>query len=105
MGALREALGPGRLMKEQVAEKLGEEIVAAGELRQGKPPSMVGMITGAALIGLMKPRGSKALPRHFVLAVTAERVVAFKCFNKGDEHHTEHWVVLRGDVEASWPRS
>ena len=57
---------------------LDDEVVAAGQLRQVRAPSMASMITGTALIELARPRRSKALPRHFVLAVTTERVVAFK---------------------------
>lgn len=93
-----------RGMKEQAQEKLGEEILAAGELRQGKPPSMAAMISGAALIELLRPRKSKALPKHFVLAVTPDRVAAFKAFNSSDEDNSDHRVILRGDVEATWPR-
>ena len=57
---------------------LDEEVIAAGELMQGVEPSLVSMVTGLALIELARPRRSKSLPRNFVLAVTADRVVAFK---------------------------
>ena len=51
----------------------GEEVLAVGHLRQGGKPSMTAMLTGTALIGMMKPRAGKALPRHFVLGVTPSR--------------------------------
>ena len=60
------------------------EVLAAGQLRQGKTPSLVAMITGWALVELLRPRRSKSLPRQFVLAVTAGRVVAFKASGGGD---------------------
>jgi hypothetical protein len=49
---------------------LAEPVIAAGDLRQGKEPSLASMVTGTALIEVMRPRRSKAVPRHFVLAVT-----------------------------------
>lgn len=104
MGALREVFGEGRGMKEQAVEKLGEEVLAAGELRQGKPPSMAAMLSGAAVIDLLRPRKSKSLPKHFVLAVTPERVAAFKAFNMSDDDNSDHRVVIRGDAEGSWPK-
>src|SRR6266508_2331158 len=54
---------------------LADEVVAAGVLRQGKPPSLLTAVTGAVLIELARRR-SKSLPREFVLAATADRVVA-----------------------------
>jgi hypothetical protein len=50
---------------------LGDEVIAAGQLRQGKAPSLVAMVTGWALVELLRPRRSKSLPRQFVLASTA----------------------------------
>ena len=105
MGMLADVVrGPGP-MKGQVEEKLGEEVLAAGQLRQGKEPSLGSMITGTALIGLMKPRGSKSLPKSFVLAVTSDRVVAFKGTGVGDEFGDEYEVIVRGDEQGSWPRA
>jgi hypothetical protein len=92
------------VIKETIAEKVGEEIVAAGELRQGKKPSMASMITGTALIGLLRPRASKAVPKNFVLAVTPERVVAFKATASSDEDGSNYRVHLRGGEAGSWPR-
>ena len=40
---------------------LADEVIAAGVVRQGKPPSVLGMITGLALIELARPRRSKSL--------------------------------------------
>ena len=76
---------PGAI-KEALNERgwVGEEVVAAGVLRQGKEPSLLSMITGTALIEVLRPRRSKSLPRQFVLAVTADRVVAFRAFSGAD---------------------
>src|SRR4051794_5012073 len=51
---------------------LADEVVAAGLLRQGKAPSMLAMITGAALVEVLRRRRAKALPREIALAVTAD---------------------------------
>src|SRR5215216_7512604 len=52
---------------------LADEVVAAGVLRQGKAPSLAALVTGAALVDVLRPRPSKSLPREFALAVTADR--------------------------------
>lgn len=84
---------------------LAEETVAASELRQGKAPSLLKMITGVALIELARPRRSKVLPRHFVLAVTADRVVAFKATSYSSEGGTDHRIRVKSGEVGSWPRS
>jgi len=56
---------------------LADEVVAAGVLRQGKAPSPLGAVAGLTLIEMARPRRSKSLPREFMLAATADRVVAF----------------------------
>jgi hypothetical protein len=63
---------------------LDEEVIAAGELMQGAEPSFASMLTGVALIELVRPRRWKLLPRDFVLAVTVDRVVAFKASGGAD---------------------
>ena len=82
------------------------EVIAAGQLRQGKALSMVGMLTGTALIELARPRRSKSLPRHFVLAATADRVVAFKASSlvMGEDTGPEMVRIKQGEC-ASWPRA
>ena len=82
------------------------EVIAAGQLRQGKALSMVGMIAGTALIELARPRRSKSLPRHFVLAATADRVVAFKASSlvMGEDTGPEMVRIKQGEC-ASWPRA
>ncbi len=82
---------------------LAEPVVAAGDLQQGEEPSLVSMITGTALIEVVRPRRSKAVPRHFVLAVTAERVVAFGAVGGGEEDGP-YEVWIRPGERASWPR-
>jgi hypothetical protein len=66
---------------------LDEPVVAAGQLRQGR-----------AFVDLPWRR-TKLLPRHFVLAVTATRVVAFKAW--GDEYA----LGIRPGVCASFARN
>lgn len=82
----------------------GEEILAAGQLRQGKAPSTAAMITGAALIEVLRPRRSKSLPRHFVLAVTPSRVVAFKASGGTGEGQRHYVLRIRDPIAAEWPR-
>ena len=64
-GAIKQALN--------ASGWLDDEVVAAGELRQGRAPSLLGMVTGTALIEVARPRRTKLLPRRFVLAATADR--------------------------------
>jgi hypothetical protein len=81
---------------------LDEPVIAAGQLRQGKAPSILGMLFGTALFEILRPRRSKLLPRHFVLAVTATRVVAFKAWSGGDG--SEYALGIRPGVRATFAR-
>ena len=80
------------------------QVIAAGDLRQGKEPSLVSMMTGTALVEVMRPRRSASLPRHFVLALTGERIVAFKTLGTGDDEAGVYELWIRPDEFASWPR-
>jgi hypothetical protein len=84
---------------------LADEVIAAGVLRQGKEPSLLAMVTGLALIEVLRPRRSKSLPREFALVLTADRVVAFAMSPWKEEDGTTDRVVKikRGD-RGSWPR-
>jgi hypothetical protein len=93
----------GSTLKAGVEKKLGQEVIAVAALSQGKPPSMVSMFTGTALIGLVRPRPSKSLPRRFLLAVTADRVVALKGTPLSDEQGNDNGAIVRGEC-ASWAR-
>jgi hypothetical protein len=88
---------------------LAEEVVAAGHFRQGKSPSMAAMVTGAALIEVLRPRRSKLLPRQFVLAATSDRLVAFKALGVGIGEESSidyrYEVKIRPGEEASFPRA
>jgi hypothetical protein len=88
---------------------LAEEVVAAGHFRQGKSPSMASMITGAALIEVLRPRRSKLLPRQFVLAATSDRLVAFKALGVGIGEESDidyrYEVKIRPGEEGSFPRA
>jgi hypothetical protein len=82
----------------------GEPVIAAGQLRQGKAPSMLAMLTGSAVVEVVRPRRSKALPRHFVLAVTDERVVAFRA-SGGKSDNGPYVLRIREGIEGSWERA
>jgi hypothetical protein len=82
------------------------EVLAAGDLRQGKEPTILSMVTGLVLIELLRPRRSKSLPRHFVLAVTKDRVIAFGAVGGGDDSvdNGPYELSIRPDERGSWPR-
>jgi hypothetical protein len=84
---------------------LADEVVAAGLLRQGKAPSMLAMITGTALVEVLRRRRAKALPREITLAVTADRVVAYtmSAWSEGDDVVGHVAKITRGEI-GSWPR-
>ena len=104
MGSLRESMTGETTMKAVVEQELGEEVVAVAALSQGTPPSMRSMVTGAALIKLISPRASKELPKRFILAVTADRVVALRGTPISDEDGNDTGAALRGEI-ASWSRA
>jgi hypothetical protein len=79
-----------------------EEVLAAGQLRQGKNPSMTAMLTGTALIEVMRKR-SKLVPRHFVLAATDDRVIAYKAWGSGDEDSDLYHASFKNNEAGSWP--
>ena len=83
---------------------LGEEILAAGQLRQGKAPSMASMVTGIALIEVLRPRRTKRLPRNFVLAVTPTRIVALKSWGGGSEDGDDYTIHIRPGVCGQFRR-
>jgi hypothetical protein len=95
-GAIKKALNDGGWVDGLV--------LAAGDLRQGKEPSLTSMLTGTALVEVLRPPCSKSLPRHFVLALTADRIVAFKALGSGNDEAGVYELWLRPDEFASWPR-
>jgi hypothetical protein len=83
------------------------EVLAAGDLLQGKSASLVWMLPVVGEIAALRSRmaKSKSLPRQFVLAVTGDRVLAFKTLSSGDDLDSslyELWV--RREEFGSWPR-
>ncbi|HEX6115654.1 MAG TPA: hypothetical protein VFY99_01050 [Solirubrobacterales bacterium] len=94
-------------MKQAIAESgwVDGEIVAVGHLRQGKAPTAVGMATGFAVWEVLRPRRSKLLPRHFVLAVTPDRVVAFKAAGGSGEDSSHYELKVLSGEQASFPRA
>jgi hypothetical protein len=81
---------------------LADDVLAAGALRQGKPPSVCTAVTGLACIELARRR-SKSLPREFVLAATAGHVVAFGISARDSETSTPVVEIKRGEL-GRWPR-
>jgi hypothetical protein len=105
MGTIAQLMSSkGATMKSQIEEKTGEEVIAVGQLRQGRTPSVAAMMTGTALFGVLRPRRSKSLPKGFALAITASRVVAFSCIGVSEEDGENYHVVVRGSERGSWPR-
>jgi hypothetical protein len=85
---------------------LTEEVLAAGLLRQGKPYSLLGLVTGLVLVDVVRRR-SKSPPREFVLAVTPGRVVAFalSLVAVGDTTSDDIVAVkVKAGERGSWPR-
>jgi hypothetical protein len=84
---------------------LAEDVIAAGMLRQGKPYSLFGLVTGLVLIDVVRRR-SKTLPRQFVVALTGERVVAFalSLVSEGDGTGDTVAVKVKRGERGSWPR-
>jgi hypothetical protein len=81
---------------------LADEVLAAGPLRQGKPPSLFSAVTGLALVELARRR-SGSLPREFVLAATAKHVVAFAMSARDTDTSTPVIEIKRGE-RGCWPR-
>ena len=84
---------------------LDDEVLCAGTVRQGRAPTILGMITGHAAIELLRPRRNKELPREFALAVTRERVVAFPVGAlKDSDGENVIAVTLKREERGSWRR-
>src|SRR3954463_140042 len=82
-------------------------VLGAGHLGQGKAPSRAAMLPGTALAELARPRRSKSLPRQFVLAVTADHVIAFKASSVmiGDGALGEDRLTIKPGECGRWPRA
>jgi len=76
-----------------------DPVLAAGELRQGAATSTAGAITG-----LMRPRPSKLLPRHFVIAATPDEVLFFRATGGATEGGGAYALRIAKDVVARFPR-
>jgi hypothetical protein len=82
-----------------------EEVVAAGMLTQGRAQSLLSLVTGWALVEMVRGRRCKGLSRDFCLAVTADRVVALEvsAWSEGVEG-TEVIVKVKRGERGSWSR-
>jgi hypothetical protein len=85
--------------------ELDEQAIAVGVLRQGKQHSVLALVSGLALLEVLRPRRSRSLPREFALAVTQHRVVAFamSLWAEGTDTTTTLVRIKRGE-RGSWPR-
>jgi hypothetical protein len=86
---------------------LADEVIAAGMLQQGRPPSLLAVTTGLALVQQARARRSKSLPREFVLALTADEVVAFAMspWKEGDRTtDSVAAVTIKPGACGAWPR-
>jgi len=85
-----------------------EEVVAGGVLMQGKTHSLLSLLTGWALVEMVRGRGTKSLPREFCVAVTASRVVALAMSpwsqGSGAEVSTDVVVKVKREEVGSWSR-
>jgi hypothetical protein len=85
--------------------ELDDEAIAVGTLTQGKPRSVLALLSGLALIDLLRPRRSKTLPREFALAVTADRVVTFAMSARAEgTEYTTTLVKIKRGARGAWPR-
>jgi hypothetical protein len=80
----------------------GERVLAAGQLRQGEAAEKT--TVWATLIEVLRPRRSKSLPAHFVLAVTPSRVVAFRATGGTTQGQRRYVLRIRGPIAGEWPR-
>jgi len=106
-GTLRVECGVAGAFRRRLNESgwLADDVIAAGVLQQGKPTSLLAMITGMGLTEVVRARRCRSLPREFVLAVTADRVVAFALspWKEGDGD-TVSVVKIKPGERGSWPR-
>jgi hypothetical protein len=85
---------------------LDEQVVAAGQLRQGKAPTMAQMMIGVGVLWeIWRPRRFKGLPRHFVMAVTPTQVHAFKSVGGSPENSSQYTITIFDGVDATFPRA
>lgn len=105
MGTLAKLMSSqGETMQAQVEALTGEEVLAAGQLRQGRAPSMMAMVTGTALIEVLRPALEVAAERLHARR-HPNRVVAFACVGVADDEYGENFrVVVREKERGSWPR-
>jgi hypothetical protein len=84
---------------------LDEEVIAAGLVTQGKTQSLFRMMTGLALLEVLHPRRCKSLPKEFTLAVTGNRIIAFKMnpWKEGTEDSVTA-VKVKNEQLGSWSR-
>jgi hypothetical protein len=108
-GTLRVECGVAGVFTRRLNESgwLADEVIAAGMLHQGSPPSLLALTTGMVLVQMARSRRSNSLLREFALAVTADRAIAFALspWKEGDRV-TDSAAAVRikpGEI-GSWPR-
>jgi hypothetical protein len=105
--SLRVPLVEGDIFKRRLNQSgwFDEEVVAAGMLSQGKAQSLLSMVTGWALVEVVRARRCKWLSRDFCVALTSDRVVALAigAAAEGGEGSDLIVKVKRGE-RGAWPR-
>jgi hypothetical protein len=81
-----------------------DEVVAAGMLNQGKAQSLLAMMTGWALVEVVRGKRCKWLSRDFCVAVTADRVVVLAIAAAEGEDGTDVVVKVKPGELAAWSR-
>ena len=82
-----------------------DEVVAAGMLNQGKAQSLLALMTGWALVEVVRGKRCKWLSRDFCVAVTADRVVVLAIAAAAEgEDGTDVVVKVKPGELGSWPR-
>ena len=109
LGGLKIRTSPYGSFKRAINDAgwLEDEVVAAGHLRQGKAARKeLGKPSPYENFQTFLPRRSKKLPRHFVLAVTANEVVAFRATElpQSKTAATYQRLKIREGIVARYPR-
>jgi hypothetical protein len=83
------------------------DVDAACLIRQGHSPSMASAMVGIGVLKLLSPKKAKDLPRKFVLAARADRVIAFNAdsHSRGESPHSVMHVTIEPGEIAGWSRT
>ena len=105
---LKITVGDANDFRDALATGWGfSDVDAACLIRQGHSPSMAAAMIGIGVLKLLSPKKAKDLPRKFVLAATADRVMAFGAdsHSRGESPHSVMHVTIEPGEIASWSRT